>query len=103
MDIHPESLPSGRGGWWYLDLRYLEPDAFSTFAKPEATLLVRLLKPSWVRVDDTAAQLFPNFQSELIKALQVVILKVIRLSPAKAVLFYFQLLCRCDPFRKPYI
>jgi hypothetical protein len=31
--------------------------------------LVWLLKPSWVRVDDTAAQLFPNFQSEQIKAL----------------------------------
>ena len=65
--------------------------------------LARLLKPSWVRVDDTAAQLSPNFQSEQIKALQVVILKVVKLSPAKAVLFYFQLPCRCDPFRQPYI
>ena len=97
---HMQTVVS-RGGWWYLDpggiwnrmhFRLLQSRWSHMF-------LARLLKPSWVRVDDTAAQLSPNFQSEQIKALQVVILKVVKLSPAKAVLFYFQLPCRCDPFR----
>jgi hypothetical protein len=61
--------------------------------------LARLLKPSWVPIDDTAVQLFPNFQSLQSKALQVVMQKVVKPLAAKAVLFYFQLHYRCDVLR----
>ena len=61
--------------------------------------LALMLKPSWVRIDDTAAQLFPKFQGHQSKALEVMIQKVVKILSAKAVLFYFQLHCRCDPMR----
>ena len=61
--------------------------------------LAQLLKPSWVRIDDTAAQLFPNVQGHQSKALEVMMQKVVKLLPAKAVLFYFQLHYKCDPMR----
>ena len=61
--------------------------------------LALMLKPSWVRIDDTAAQLFPKFQGHRSKAFEVMIQKVIKLLSAKAVLFYFQLHYRCDPMR----
>ena len=53
-------------------------------------LTARQLKPLWVPIDDAAAQLFPNFQSQWSKPLKVVILKVVKLSPAKAVFFLVQ-------------
>ena len=36
---------------------------------------------------------------EVVKALEVIIQKVVTLLSAKEVLFYFQLPCRCDPLR----
>jgi hypothetical protein len=62
--------------------------------------LAWLLKPSWVPIDDTTAmQLFPNFQIQQSKALQVMMQKVAKPLPAKAVLFYFQLHYSCDLLR----